>query len=223
MADTQQQRKAGRTVYIIRHGQTMLNVDDKIRSWLDIPLTDDGFEEAKKLGWELRNANIKLTGLFSSDLLRSLQTTLEISGIAGFPILGATHALRPWNVGTYAGKNGPTVHKKMMEYAENSPDKVLGGGESFNIFKYRVLCGIIGLLNSTPGILGLVSHSRGERILHAWVAAGCPENLDVDLDVFGERGEETASAQKLEVNCALIEQNDDEGHPEDALSARPNA
>lgn len=194
-----------RTVYIIRHGQTMLNAEDRIRSWLDVPLNDVGKLEAAKLGWKMRQDGVDLDGVISSDLLRSLQTSLLVSQMAGYPILATTIVLRPWNVGTFSGKEGPKVHRLMMEAARNDPDTKFPEGESFNVFKYRVLVGIIGLLNSRPGkVLGLVSHSRGERIMHAWIAKGCPENLDVDLDVFGEKGEETASMQKLKVDCPLV-------------------
>src|SRR5579864_978295 len=200
-----------RTVYIIRHGQTLLNKQDKIRSWLNIPLDEQGFSEARKLGWELNRQGVQIDGLFSSDLLRSEQTTIEVAKMAGFQILGTTIGLRPWNVGSLSGTDGPTAHKVMMEHARNDPDKVIGGdGESFNIFKYRVLTCVIGLLNSHPGkVLGLVSHSRGERIIHAWAAGGSCESLGIDLDVFGERGEATASASRVEIKCSLVVGGDD--------------
>lgn len=200
-----------RTVYIIRHGQTLLNKQDKIRSWLNIPLDEQGFAEARKLGWQLHEQGIPIDGLFSSDLLRSEQTTIEVAKMAGYPILGTTIGLRPWNVGSLAGSDGAKAHKIMMAHAKDEPDKVIGGdGESFNIFKYRVLTCVIGLLNTYPGkTLGLVSHSRGERILHAWAAGGSCESLGIDLDVFGERGEATASASKVAIKCSLVTGGDD--------------
>lgn len=195
----------GRKVYILRHGQTKLNAEDKIRAWIDIPLDDVGIEQAQDLGDTFRKDGVELDGLICSDLVRAVQTGLIVSTRSGIPILGTSKALRPWDVGTYSGTDGPAAHKVMMEHAYNKPDEQVGGGESFTVFKHRVLGGIVGFLNANRGLkLGFVSHSRGERILHAWVAAGCPEDLEVDLEVFGEKGEGTATAQELVINCPLV-------------------
>jgi broad specificity phosphatase PhoE len=195
----------GRVAWIIRHGQTKLNAEDKIRSWLDIPLDEVGEEQAHELGETLRDDGVELDGLICSDLLRTEQTGIIVSRETGIPILGTTKILRPWNVGTFSGQDGKMVHKMMMECVHNDPDKEIGGGESFNQFKFRILTGIIGILNAHRGLkLGLVSHSRGERILHAWCAAGCPEDLEIDIDVFGAKGEGTATASELIINCPLV-------------------
>lgn len=195
----------GRDIYVLRHGQTLLNKEDKIRGWNDIPLDNVGLRQAEDLGDALVTENVQLDGVYSSDLLRSVQTSLEVSKITGIPILGTSKVLRPWNVGELTGTDGTKAHKIMSDYARNHPEKDLAGGESFNIFKHRFLVGIIGLLNSNRGLkLGFVSHSRGERILHGWVAAETPSDLNIDLDVFLARGEDPATAQELKINCPLI-------------------
>lgn len=202
---TKESSPQGRLVYIIRHGQTLLNKEDRIRAWLNIPLDETGHEQALELGETMRQEEVELDGLFTSDLLRSVQTSIEISKMTSIPILGTTKALRPWDVGIYSGKDGKMVHGMMMELARKKPDEELGGGESFNQFKFRILIGIISLLNDNRGLkLGFVSHSRGERILHAWVANDCDPDLEVDLDVFGERGEDTATSQELLINSELV-------------------
>jgi broad specificity phosphatase PhoE len=199
------QAPAGRSVYIIRHGQTKLNAEDKIRAWLDVPLDEVGIEQAQELGEAMRDEGIELDGLISSDLQRAIQTSLEVSKIAGYPLLGITKDLRPLNVGTYSGQDGKMVHKIIAEHARNNPDAEIGGGESFNTFRHRILGGIIGILNSHRGLkLGLVSHSRGERALHAWVANECDEDLELDLDVFLAKGEGTATASELQIVCPLV-------------------
>ena len=195
----------GRRVLIIRHGQTMLNKEDKIRAWADVPLDDTGMEQAIMLGKSMKKEGTELDGICSSDLLRSVQTSLAISRETGIPIYGTYKFLRPLDVGTYTAKDGPMVHKIIAEHAINEPFEPIGNGESFEIFKHRFLTGVIGILNSNPGkVLGLTSHSRGERIMHAWVAAGCPEDLEIDMDEFLARGENTATAQWLNITCSLV-------------------
>jgi broad specificity phosphatase PhoE len=198
-----------RTIYVIRHGQTILNKQKKIRSWLNIPLDEAGVIEARKLGWSLHQDNHQINGLFSSQLLRSEQTAIEISKMSGIPILGRTEALCSWNVGSYAGENDADVHHLMMLWAKQQPDAVMGGGESFNIFKYRVLVGIIGLMNTQQNdVLGLVMHRGSEQLLRAWIAGGSCENLSVDFDVLAKRGDATASASRLQINCSLIKEQE---------------
>lgn len=195
----------GRKVLIMRHGQTTLNAQNKIRAWIDVPLDEVGISQARELGEAIRDSHIELDGIYSSDLMRSVQTSLEISCVTGIPLLGTTKALRPLDVGTLSGTDGEKAHAVIADHALHKPDEAIGGGESFNIFKYRMLSGIIGLLNSNRGLnLGFTSHSRGERLIHAWVAAGCPESLDIDLEVFLEHGEDTATAQELELTCPLV-------------------
>lgn len=193
----------GRSVWILRHGQTALNAQNKIRGWLDVPLDETGVEQAIALGESMKG--IELDGIFTSDLMRSVQTSLLVSQYSGIPILGTTKTLRPLDVGTLSGTDGEKVHKVISENARKDPQGEIGGGESVDIFRYRILGGIVGMLNSNRGLkIGFVSHSRGERALHAWVAAGCPEDLSWDVDVFLEKGEETASASELFITCPLV-------------------
>lgn len=195
----------GREIIIIRHGQTLMNAQDVIRGWAEVPLDDVGIEQAHDLGEAMLAENVELDGIFTSDLQRSIQTSLIVSKITGIPLLGITKDLRPWDVGELTGMDGKKAHKIMTDYATNKPDEQLPGGESFNTFKHRFLGGLIARLNSNRGLkLGFTSHSRGERIAHAWVSAGCPDTLDVDLDEFLAEGEEPATAQQLSIDSSLV-------------------
>lgn len=210
----EENKRSGRDVFIIRHGQTDLNARDVIRGWFNPPLDEKGIMEARRLGEEMAENGVELDGLITSDLLRCVETSLEVSKMTGIPILETTKVLRPWNVGTLTGTDGKSAHKVMMEHARKFPNKpvgapdtddFIGGAESFNVFRHRMLTGIIGILNRNRGLkIGLVSHSRGERCLHAWVAAGCPADLSLDLDVFGAPGEAPATAAELIVDCPLV-------------------
>lgn len=39
-----------KTLYLMRHGETLFNVQGKIQGWCDSPLTEKGIEQAKKAG-----------------------------------------------------------------------------------------------------------------------------------------------------------------------------
>lgn len=200
-----QEDQPGREIVIIRHGQTLFNAQDKIRGWAEVPLDEVGIEQAHDLGEAMLHENVELDGIYSSDLQRSIETSVIVSKITGIPLLGITKDLRPWDVGELTGMDGKKAHKIMAEYARKKPDERLPGGESFNTFKHRFLGGLIARLNSNRGLnLGFTSHSRGERMAHSWIAAGCPDTLEVDLDEFLAEGEEPATAQTLFIDSPLV-------------------
>lgn len=64
-----------RKIYVIRHGESIWNHDSKFTGWTDIPLTDKGKNEAKKIANTLINYNIHPNIFFSSVLKRALDTT----------------------------------------------------------------------------------------------------------------------------------------------------
>lgn len=195
----------GRIIGVARHGQTLLNKEDKIRSWLEVPLDDTGFEEARELGQAILDSGEQWDGIISSDLTRSVQTSLEISKVAGIPLLETTKILRPINVQDLAGTDGKKAHAIIMEHAQNMPDEPIGGGESFNTFKYRLLGGLVSLLNSHRGEkIIMCTHSRGERIIFAWAANDFDPDFEIDMEEFGRKGEPTASLQMVTIDTPLI-------------------
>jgi len=59
-------------LYLIRHGQTIFNVMDKLQGWADSPLTEKGKDLAKNTGQRL--ADLKLDQVYSSDSKRAIDT-----------------------------------------------------------------------------------------------------------------------------------------------------
>lgn len=62
------------TLYIARHGKTMLNTTQRVQGWIDSPLTQEGVEIAKKLGRGFQAAPIKFDLAYSSDQPRAYKT-----------------------------------------------------------------------------------------------------------------------------------------------------
>lgn len=61
-----------KTIYLVRHGQTIINKYDKIQGWCDTPLTDKGIADAKHAGEVLKNVPFDIA--LSSDLGRAVDT-----------------------------------------------------------------------------------------------------------------------------------------------------
>jgi 2,3-bisphosphoglycerate-dependent phosphoglycerate mutase len=60
---------------LVRHGQSLWNLEDRFTGWVDVPLTEQGREEAKRAGDHLRHTDIHVA--YTSALTRA-QETLRI-------------------------------------------------------------------------------------------------------------------------------------------------
>lgn len=91
------------TLYITRHGKTMLNTSDRVQGWADSPLTEPGVEVAEDLGAGLEG--VKFVSAYSSDSGRAIETAkliLENNGQKDLE-LKQNKDLREWNFGKYEG------------------------------------------------------------------------------------------------------------------------
>jgi len=90
------------TFYIVRHGESEWNSKKLIQGQTPhIPLTNNGKNQAKKLGDKLKS--IDFDKVFSSDLLRAKQTA-EIITLDKKIVVATIKALRERNFGSYTGK-----------------------------------------------------------------------------------------------------------------------
>ncbi len=172
-------------VYLFRHGKTRLNTDgespDLIRGWMDVPLDEQGRQQAEKLGPLGKTLDIK--AVYSSDLQRAKATADAIAEDAGLSV-EPTQDLRPWNLGEFQGKSAKDAAPELMHYATETPGQNVPGGESFEDYANRFLPF---LMNAMDGHekdgknVALVTHYRNCKLAEAWVADGCGQGLDGDV------------------------------------------
>ena len=62
---------------LIRHGQSVWNLQNRFTGWYDVALSDNGLLEANKAGVLLKKLHIKIEFAYTSYLRRAIQT-LEI-------------------------------------------------------------------------------------------------------------------------------------------------
>jgi broad specificity phosphatase PhoE len=72
-------------IYITRHGQNVDNKDNILNGCRDYPLTDLGREQAKELAEKIKERGIYFNCIYSSPLIRALETAVIISGTLGGP------------------------------------------------------------------------------------------------------------------------------------------
>lgn len=62
---------------LVRHGESVWNLENKFTGWTDVDLTQKGEEEAKNAGKVIFENNIKIDEAFTSYLVRA-KKSLEI-------------------------------------------------------------------------------------------------------------------------------------------------
>lgn len=89
-----------KTIYIVRHGQTLFNVQHKIQGFCDSPLTPLGIKQAKMARGYFEKEGIVIEEAHSSTSERAVDT-LELLTSTPFNM---HKNLREWNFGTYEGE-----------------------------------------------------------------------------------------------------------------------
>ena len=91
------------SVYFIRHGQTVWNVQHRIAGVTDVELTEEGYRQARAAAEELRNSGIRIDEIWSSPLRRASETARILSEATGIPWRSEPR-LKEQNFGRWEGK-----------------------------------------------------------------------------------------------------------------------
>lgn len=190
-------------IYIIRHGHTNLNESsgtsvDKIRGWIDVPLNDEGRQDADKARKTLLKEGVKPNKIYVSNLSRTIETAAIINKSFNAPT-EETINLRPWDMGDFAGQETKKVLPHMLMYMDN-PELVVPNGESFNKFKIRYISflqKVIGECQSKKTTILLVTHFRNVKLAQAWITAGMKPDYSIDVDVMNIKDVEPGEVREL--------------------------
>ena len=155
--------------YIFRHGETDHNVDKRMQGWLDIPLNQNGIEQATQLAKNL--LNVQFDCIYSSPLSRALDTAKIVSKKNHTKII-TEDGLKEWNLGVFCGKIVRLTDKPADTPVDTSTDIVYvpfalisnddyvpENGESYNMFSKRVHDTIINIAQNTDAkTIGISTH-----------------------------------------------------------------
>ena len=92
-----------KTLYLMRHGQTLFNLQHKIQGWCDAPLTQLGIKQAKIASEYFKDNQITFDHAYSSTSERACDT-LEIV-TDGKMHYTRVKGLKEWNFGAFEGKD----------------------------------------------------------------------------------------------------------------------
>ncbi len=157
------------TLYLIRHGETALNVA-RVMQPAATPLSDRGLAQAAALAQRLKSAGI--TALVSSDLPRALQTAQAIATACGLAI-ETSPLLHERNFGDLRG-----LPYDQLGFDPHAATDAPPNGESAAVFAERCAAAWDDVLQRHArlgGVLAVVTHGL---VLRAWLQPGRVELRD---------------------------------------------
>lgn len=90
-----------KTLYLMRHGQTLFNVRRKVQGVCDSPLTELGIEQAKKAAQYFKEREITFDHAYSSTSERACDTLELVTDMDYKRLKG----LKEWNFGVFEGES----------------------------------------------------------------------------------------------------------------------
>ena len=126
-----------KTLYLMRHGETMFNVQHRIQGWCDSPLTENGVNQAKKAGQYFKEHGITFDHAYCSTSERCSDTLENVISMPYVRLKGLKemfygqlegeserlNCLTPKECETYylqfGGESSNTVRDRMMETLTN--------------------------------------------------------------------------------------------------------
>lgn len=98
-------------VYLARHGETAWSLSGQHTGLTDLPLTERGEREARRLGERLRG--LTFARVFTSPLQRAVRTC-ELAGCGA--VAEMDRDLLEWNYGEYEGRTSAEIHVERPDW-----------------------------------------------------------------------------------------------------------
>ncbi|WP_456333083.1 histidine phosphatase family protein [Fervidibacter sacchari] len=158
-------------IYLVRHGQTVWNEEGRLCGSSDVPLSDEGLAQARKLAARLKD--IDITAIYSSPLLRARQTAEAIAACHCVEVK-VEPDLREIDYGDWEGL-------KVVDAAERFPELerlrredpmrfVAPNGEPMQLFAERVISAIQRIAAShADETVCVVAHQTVNRFILCWI------------------------------------------------------
>jgi len=164
-------------VILVRHGQTVWNLEMKYQGHTDIALTEKGVKQAQLVADAL--AEDTIAGVYSSDLSRAYNTAEIIACKHDLPVI-AIPELREVSFGEWEGLSYDKINHnwpELMSKLFTHPDEIrIPGGETFRELKDRAQTAIQRLITNHPNeTIIVVSHGGTIRTVIC-AALGIPLN-----------------------------------------------
>jgi glucosyl-3-phosphoglycerate phosphatase len=162
---------------LLRHGQTIWNVEGRFQGHTDIPLDDIGVAQAGRAAGML--AALRPDAIVSSDLARAMSTAQPLARLTGL-VVALDEDLRERSGGLWEGLVGEEIRARWpAEHAAWDPPE----GESREAVAERVAAALKRAADGLPagGLAVVVSHGAALRL-------GAERALGLPVDAAGVLG-----------------------------------
>ncbi len=148
-------------LFLIRHGETVWNRERRCQGFSDIPLNEEGEEQARVLSRVL--SSYPLDAVYCSDLVRSRRTA-EIVAAPHHISVRVDVRLRELNQGELEGsslENLLAEHEELLkEWMERPKDVIMPGGESLATLQKRAWQAVRDIVKShSDKTVAVVAHN----------------------------------------------------------------
>ncbi len=149
-------------LYVIRHGQTEYNVENRVCGVTDVPLNKQGIKQAYQTKEKLKNIDVDY--IFSSPLTRA-KTTANIINEAFNLEINIDKRIQEINFGEFEGVEN---NEKFKKYKKQNATRYPGGESLFQVVQ-RVYDFLTELENQYPDkTILIVCHGGIVRVIHSY-------------------------------------------------------
>ena len=152
------------SLYFVRHGETVWNVENKICGMTDSPLTEKGRGQARQTGELVKNSGLQIDEILYSPLSRAADTAKAIAEATGIPAREEPR-LREQCFGKYEGtpRDGAEFKISKTHFADR-----YDGGESMMQLAQRLYNLLDELKADTSKTYLLVAHNGIARVVQSY-------------------------------------------------------
>jgi broad specificity phosphatase PhoE len=196
-------------IFMVRHGQTVWNVDKRFRGTIDVPLNEKGRRDAQRVAAHLADA--RLDAVYTSPLSRAREVADAIARAAGLSVTADLDGLLNLDYGDWHGLTKDECASRDPEawrlYREHPEQARCPGGEALARAGDRVTAALADIARRHPdGVVAAVSH--GVMVRLAALRAGYASGGDWEIPL------DTGSATAFDVvdgRLAVVTQNGQAG------------
>lgn len=170
-------------IYLARHGQSVLNEQQRLSGQAFTLLSDKGEQQAAALCDVLKN--VPLTALYASSLTRALQTASPTAAWHGLTIQSMDE-LQEINLGVLEGryfdKRDPEAKQLWEQRQIDCANVSIPGAETYAAFSQRVHSGLNSILSKSHGTILIVGHrNTNELILRHLLKRGEQNQVTINV------------------------------------------
>lgn len=171
-------------IFLVRHGATVLSAEDRFAGATDVPLSDEGRQQAGRLAIRLQGESI--AAVYASTMIRTLETARILAEPHGLQVQ-QREGLREISHGHWERMTRQEVYAQFpQEASEWDKDPYTfapSGGESGLAVTARALPALIEVVREHPGgNIMVVSHKATIRLLLSSLLGFDPRRYRDNLD-----------------------------------------